>query len=429
VPVFWIQAPHREARPYSCSNAASRERSRSSRPHTARRQSRLDHLATSYQHGFSLTPPTACAVRDPPPRLPGQSSVAGEELFYGSQERGGFSGRTVTELHVPALIPLAMTVRGSSSRCPPVERTLAPQPCQEIPVEQMSGGVLARIRPDLGIGVALGRRRQRGGSGSPRAWPALAAWGDNAGMARHDGRAAVKRAVFMLLLDGTRPSGVLEWVSPFAPAVTQAAAGAGHWAARRRRRALAWASAAGFGLVAWGLGTEAPSRAEAESISRQQGDLPRRPGTTAPATAGTQPPAARQLSRWALHAAAFKVAGMPLAVRSGLRHPRRLTVLAVVGQAPTAVFYVLRVPRAVQRRRPRIAVGSALVAAGAIARLRAASAEPLQQQQPRRRPSRQGPSRSNQRSRQRESSLRIERSRLAHDDTRAQPARNTASAD
>jgi hypothetical protein len=35
------------------------------------------------------------------------------------------------------------------------------------------------------------------------------------------------------------------------------------------------------------------------------------------------------------------------------------------------------VPRAVQRRRPRIAAGSALVVAGAVARLRAASAEPL----------------------------------------------------
>ena len=48
------------------------------------------------------------------------------------------------------------------------------------------------------------------------------------------------------------------------PVVTQAAVGAGHWAAGRRRRALAaWASAAGSGLVAWGLGTEAPTRAEA----------------------------------------------------------------------------------------------------------------------------------------------------------------------
>jgi hypothetical protein len=40
----------------------------------------------------------------------------------------------------------------------------------------MSGGVLARIRPDLGIGVALGRRAATRGSGSPGAWPALAAW-------------------------------------------------------------------------------------------------------------------------------------------------------------------------------------------------------------------------------------------------------------
>jgi hypothetical protein len=29
-------------------------------------------------------------------------------------------------------------------------------------------------------------------------------------------------------------------------------------------------------------------------------------------------------------------------VRSGLRRPRRLTVLAIVGKAPLAVFYVLR---------------------------------------------------------------------------------------
>jgi len=188
----------------------------------------------------------------------------------------------------------------------------------------------------------------------------------------------VQRAVLMLLLDGTRPSGALEWVSPVAPALTQAAVGAGHWAAGRRNRALAaWASAAGFGLVAWGLGTEAPARAEAESIWRQQGDLLRELGITAPATAGTQTPTARQLSRYAVYGAAIKVAGMPLSVRSGLRRPRRLTALAIVGEAPMAVFYALWVPRAVQRRRPRIATGSALVVAGAIARLRAASAEPL----------------------------------------------------
>jgi hypothetical protein len=47
-----------------------------------------------------------------------------------------------------------------------------------------------------------------------------------------------------------------------------------------------------------------------------------------------------------------------------------------VGEAPMAVFWVLRVPRSVQRRRPRIAAGSVLVVAGAVARLRATSAEP-----------------------------------------------------
>jgi len=68
---------------------------------------------------------------------------------------------------------------------------------------------------------------------------------------------------------------------------------------------------------------------------------------------------------------------MVFGVRSGLRHPRRLTVGAIASEAWFAVFYALRVPRAVQRRRPRMAAGWALVAAGSVARLRAASAEPL----------------------------------------------------
>jgi hypothetical protein len=178
----------------------------------------------------------------------------------------------------------------------------------------------------------------------------------------------------MSALDGTRPSGIPEWVSPVIPVVTQAAVGAGHWAAGRRRRALAaWASAAGFALVAWGLGTEAPTRAEAQENIEQQKDRLRERGMEVPATAGMTP-GARQLLRYA---PAFQVAGIVLGVRSGLRRPRRLTVLAIAGEAPLAVFYVLRAPRAVQRRRPRIAAGSALVVAGAVARLRAASAEPL----------------------------------------------------
>ena len=183
-----------------------------------------------------------------------------------------------------------------------------------------------------------------------------------------------QRLLLMPHLDGVRPSGIPEWVSPVVPVVTQAAIGAGHWASGRRQRALAaWASAAGFALMAWGLGTEAPTRAEAERDLERHKDRLREHGLQVPAAAGTTP-MGRQLS-W--YVPALQVAGIVLGVRSGLRHPRRLTVLAIAGEVPTAVFCALRVSRAVQRRRPRMAAGSALVAAGAVARLRAASAEPL----------------------------------------------------
>jgi hypothetical protein len=201
--------------------------------------------------------------------------------------------------------------------------------------------------------------------------------GDNAGMARDDsGNRLLRRVAFMSVLDGTRPSRALGWVSPVAPIVTQAAVGAGHWAAGRRQRALAaWTAAAGFGMVAWGLGTEAPARAEAQQNVEQQKDLMRRRGLEMPATVRRHTLTTRQRS---LYDVAFPVVGMVFGVRYGMRHPRRLTVLEIAGEAPLTVFYVLRTARAVQRRRPRIAVGSALAAAGSLARLRAASAEPLQ---------------------------------------------------
>ncbi len=205
----------------------------------------------------------------------------------------------------------------------------------------------------------------------------------------------------MPLLDGARPAGALGWVPRVAPVVTQAAVGAGHWAAGRRRRALAaWTSAAGYGLVAWGLGTEAPTPAEArqkmqqnmqQNIQRLQreGRL-RKPGPEAPAAARTPTPAARRLERHLARAVPlFRVTGTPqyklastavgmvIGVWWDLRHPRRLTVLAIASGSYTVVFYVPWVARAVQRRRPRIAAGYALVMAGAVARLRAASAEPL----------------------------------------------------
>lgn len=187
----------------------------------------------------------------------------------------------------------------------------------------------------------------------------------------------LRRLFFMSLLDGTKPSGIPEWVSPVAPAVTQAAVGAGHWAAGRRQRALAaWASAAGFGLVAWGLGAEAPTRAEAQKYIEEQKDLMCKRGLEVPVTARTETSTARTRLQNALDVLGPSIR-MVFGVRSGLRRPRRLTVLAIADETPLAVFYVLRVPRAVQRRRPRIAVGSALVAAGSVARLRAASAEPL----------------------------------------------------
>ena len=198
-------------------------------------------------------------------------------------------------------------------------------------------------------------------------------------MARDDsGDRLLRRLVFMSVLDGTRPSGIPEWVSPVAPVVTQAAVGTGHWAAGRRRRALAaWASAAGFGLVAWGLGAEAPTRAEADQKMEQQKDLLRKRGLQVPATAArTETSAARRRLENALDVLG-PLNRMVFGVRSGLRNPRRLTVLAIAGEAPLAVFYALRAARAVPRRRPRIAAGSALVAAGAVARLRAAAAEPL----------------------------------------------------
>jgi hypothetical protein len=196
-------------------------------------------------------------------------------------------------------------------------------------------------------------------------------------MARDDSRAQHRRVALMLTLDGIRPSGALEWVSHVAPVVTRAVVGAEHWAAGRRQRALAaWTSAAGSGLVAWGLGTEAPTRAEIEPIWRQQRERLLKLNPKA-AAAGTRVLTARQQS-WS-RVAAWTVTGigMVTGVRSALRPPRRLTVPAIVGEVPEVVFTVLRAARAVQQRKPRIAAGSALIVAGWAARLRAASAEPL----------------------------------------------------
>ena len=189
-------------------------------------------------------------------------------------------------------------------------------------------------------------------------------------MASDDSK-ALMRLVCMNFLDGARPSRTRGWVNPVAPVVTQAVAGAGHWAAGRRQRALAeWAGAAGFGLVAWGLGTEAPTGAEVlenmaalAGMEGQRRDFLRKLAAEAPATAATETPAARRISRFfRWFGLVSPVADVVLSVPWRLRHPRRLTALAIANEAPNVAFNVLRAARAVQRRRPRMAAGSESVA-------------------------------------------------------------------
>jgi len=115
-----------------------------------------------------------------------------------------------------------------------------------------------------------------------------------------------------------------------------------------------------------------------ENIQRQLRDLMRKCGTKAPATARPETPAARRVSRFfRWYGLVSPVAWVVISVPWRLRHPRRLTVLAITMEAPNVVYGVLRVARAMQRCKPRMAVGSVLVAVGSLARLRAASAEPL----------------------------------------------------
>jgi hypothetical protein len=206
--------------------------------------------------------------------------------------------------------------------------------------------------------------------------------GDNTGMARENTKARLRLQLALLAMDGTKPSGTLEWVSAAAPVVTQAAIGAGHWASGRRQRALAaWACAAGSALAAWGLATEAPTRAEMIKSTQQHRDQLRKLGERlppeAPATAGTQAPTARLQSWSGLAALGLTGIGMVTGVRSGLRHPQRLTGRAVASETFSTASHVLLAARAAQRRRPRLAAGRALSAAGSLARLRAIAAEPL----------------------------------------------------
>jgi hypothetical protein len=101
--------------------------------------------------------------------------------------------------------------------------------------------------------------------------------------------------------------------------------------------------------VAWGLGAEAPTQAEAQEYIEQQKDLLRKRGMQVPATAARTETSAACRRWWNALDALGPSIRMVFGVRSGLRRPRRLTVLAIAGEAPMAVFYALRVPRDVQR--------------------------------------------------------------------------------
>ena len=77
--------------------------------------------------------------------------------------------------------------------------TRAPQSGQEIPVEQVSGGVLARMQHDISVGAAL---RPAGRQPPPLSNAGRLAHtcrlGDNGGMAGDDGGDRLLRRVFLM---------------------------------------------------------------------------------------------------------------------------------------------------------------------------------------------------------------------------------------
>jgi hypothetical protein len=78
------------------------------------------------------------------------------------------------------------------------------------------------VRGSLGLAAQAGERA----SGLRRVMARTHRLGDNAGMARDDGRAQVPRAA-LRHLDGARPLAMSGWVHVAAPVVSQAAAGPG----------------------------------------------------------------------------------------------------------------------------------------------------------------------------------------------------------
>ena len=180
-----------------------------------------------------------------------------------------------------------------------------PQPGQEIPVEQMSGGVRARMRPDLSVGAALPPAgRQRRGSGSPGAWHVRVVWVTMPGWLV---MIAVARCCSVGLLPiwmGPGPRGCSDgWArSPRLLPRLWSGPGTGPPDAGGEPWPRGWALLA-TGWWRGGLGTEAPTPAEArqnrsaEHPAAAKGGGVSKPAATAPAAARTQTPAARRLAQ------------------------------------------------------------------------------------------------------------------------------------
>jgi hypothetical protein len=89
---------------------------------------------------------------------------------------GSLSGFTPAALCQVELVVIGITsvrawVAGAGYfRTEEEEVTRAPEPCQEIPLEQVSGGALARMWSDLSIGALAAPGGSVRAGGSPGAW-------------------------------------------------------------------------------------------------------------------------------------------------------------------------------------------------------------------------------------------------------------------
>jgi hypothetical protein len=135
------------------------------------------------------------------------------------------------------------------------------------------------------------------------------------------------------------------------PLLPRPPSGPGTEPSGRRQRALAaWTSAAGSGLVAWGLGTKAPTRAEAQQNIELQKDLLRERGIRCRLPPHRRRPVSdRGTPSFTLLSRSWD--GRRRA--AGPAQPAAAHGARVANEAPTTWTCVLRVLLAAQRRRGR----------------------------------------------------------------------------